>query len=911
MRQNLLIVCMLIIAGWVHAQSGSVTGKISDRDSYEALPGANVIIKGTSKGTTTDVNGRFTLGDLTPGSYALEISFIGYELKEMIATIRPNQATNLGDIRLATSSIGLREVEVIASVAIDRRTPVAFTSIEGQEIESKVGNQEFPEMLRYTPSIYVTKQGGGFGDSRINVRGFDQRNTAVMINGVPVNDMENGWVYWSNWAGLSDVTTKMQVQRGLGASKLAVPAIGGSINIITNAAEMNKGGAFGAMLGNDGYQKYSLVLSTGLGESGWAFTIQGTHTLGNGYVDGTKFRGWSYFASLSKVINTQHSIGLTVLGAPQWHHQRDYANPYTDHEKYGTKYNSDWGYLNGSEYTWRRNFYHKPKAFLNWYWTISDRTELATSAYLSLGRGGGTGPRGEINGNAEYKLPKTSDGLHRFDDIYKWNNGGSVPDFGDDRETWENVNPDVDNRNDFFADKYVNTNSYGLIRRASMNSHNWYGIISNLTHQLSESFTLTTGVDLRKYQGIHYRRVTDLLGADAYYTNANINIQGQFISEENPADPLSKMGGEDKLHYYNDGIVSWAGAYAQIEYVKDKISTFLSLSGSNQGFKRVDYFNYYQSDALNRANGVDENMESNWENFLGGNIKAGLNYNIDQRHNVFINAGYLSRQPIFDNVFPNNTNQVSNETSNQKIAAIELGYGFRNSIAALNVNFYRTQWIDRQFSRSINTEGGEYTANFSVDQTHQGIELDFVIKPVERLNIKGMLSVGDWKYRSNSRALVFDDNQNQVADTTIYLDGVKVGDAAQTTFSLGADYEILTGLGVDANYYYANNLYADFNIVEDDFFFEEGSQAWKLPSYGLVDIGAFYTFKVSKVDFTLRLNVNNVLDDEYISESDTNKLYDPESGSDRLIPDSENGSVSNRIFYGFGRTWNLGLKVRF
>ena len=52
----------------------------------------------------------------------------------------------------------------------------------------------------------------GFGDSKINVRGFEQNNIAVMINGVPVNDMETGWVYWSNWSGLADVTNKMQVQ---------------------------------------------------------------------------------------------------------------------------------------------------------------------------------------------------------------------------------------------------------------------------------------------------------------------------------------------------------------------------------------------------------------------------------------------------------------------------------------------------------------------------------------------------------------------------------------------------------------------------------------------------------------------------------------------------------------------------
>ena len=911
MKRFLPLACMLLMAGWTFAQSGSISGQISDSDTYEALPGANVVIKGTSKGTTTDVNGKFSLGDLTPGSYVIEISFIGYDLKEIFANVKSGQNVNLGNIRLTPTSIGLKEVEVIASVAIDRKTPVAFTSITGQEIEEKVGNQEFPEMLRNTPSVYVTKQGGGFGDSRINVRGFDQRNIAVMINGVPVNDMENGWVYWSNWAGLSDVTTKMQVQRGLGASKLAVPSVGGSINIITNAAEMKKGGAAGVMIGNDGYQKYSLMLSTGLSQSGWALSFQGTHTLGNGYVYGTKFSGWSYFGSISKVFNKRHSIGITAVGAPQWHHQRSWANPYTDYEKYGTKYNSDWGYLNGEEFTFRRNFYHKPQVFFNWYFDISEKTTLSTAAYISWGRGGGTGPRGRINGKAEYRLPKTADGLHRFDDIVKWNSGGSVPDFGDDRETWENINPGEDNRKGFYADKYVNTSYYGLIRRASMNSHNWYGIISNLTTELGEAFTLTAGIDLRKYKGFHYRRVADLLGADAYFTNRNINTSGYFISEENPAKPLSKMGDEEKLHYYNIGLVQWEGVYAQLEYSKNKISTFIQVSGSNQGFKRVDFFNYYQSDALNEAAGKDENMESPWKHYFGGNVKAGINYNINQHHNVFFNTGYMSRQPTFDNVFPYYTNRINQITPNQQIIAFELGYGVRNSWMALNLNLYRTKWLDRQFNKSLDVDGDTYTGNLTVDQVHQGIELDFVITPVRNLDIKGMLTIGDWKYADDARGIIVNvDNPADVIDGVIYLKNVKVGDAAQTTFSLGADWEIVKGLGIDANYYFASNLYANF-ALDDRTFEQPGMSAWKLPTYSLVDLGANYNFKVGNTDWSFRLNVNNLFDKEYISESDTNRLYNPESGSDRLIPDSVDGSVSNRVFYGFGRTWNLGLKVRF
>ena len=125
------------------------------------------------------------------------------------------------NINLVPNNISLSELEVIADIAKERVTPVAATTISAKYIEENLGNQEFPEILRNTPSVYVTKEGGGFGDSRINVRGFEQNNIAVMINGVPVNDMESGWVYWSNWAGLADVTNKMQVQRGSGSIKIS------------------------------------------------------------------------------------------------------------------------------------------------------------------------------------------------------------------------------------------------------------------------------------------------------------------------------------------------------------------------------------------------------------------------------------------------------------------------------------------------------------------------------------------------------------------------------------------------------------------------------------------------------------------------------------------------------------------
>ena len=181
--------------------------------------------------------------------------------------------------------VNLEEVVVtsrVIDVAKERETPIAVSTISAQEVLLKVGNQEFPEIMNKTPGVYATKQGGGYGDSRISLRGFDQRNTSFLINGQPVNDMENGWVYWSNWQGLTDVTSNIQIQRGLGATSLAVPSVGGTVSIFTRSAEKAQGGSITQMVGNNGYIKTTAIYNTGRNDKGWSSSYMLNNWSGTG-----------------------------------------------------------------------------------------------------------------------------------------------------------------------------------------------------------------------------------------------------------------------------------------------------------------------------------------------------------------------------------------------------------------------------------------------------------------------------------------------------------------------------------------------------------------------------------------------------------------------------------------------------
>ncbi|WBX68955.1 carboxypeptidase-like regulatory domain-containing protein [Tenacibaculum dicentrarchi] len=244
--KNVLLIALFFVAATVLGQI-QLTGKVVD-EMGQPLPGAGVIVKATANGTATDFDGNFKLSAKSKSGVVI-VSFIGYVNQKIAYTA---SKSNLGTIKLEPSNV-LNEVVITAtSFAVGRKTPVAVSTLKSADIQAKLGTQEFPEILKSTPGVYATKTGGGYGDSRINLRGFASANVAVMINGVPINDMESGKVYWSNWAGLSDVTAAMQVQRGLGASKVAVPSIGGTINIITKSTDVKKGGSINTSVANDG-----------------------------------------------------------------------------------------------------------------------------------------------------------------------------------------------------------------------------------------------------------------------------------------------------------------------------------------------------------------------------------------------------------------------------------------------------------------------------------------------------------------------------------------------------------------------------------------------------------------------------------------------------------------------------------
>ena len=891
----------------VEAQERNLSGKVLDEND-EGLPGVSIIIKDTNIGTITNFNGAFDL-NIPEINITLIFSAVGYTTQEVVIG-----ASSIIDVTMEVDIAELSAVVVtsgVIDIAVGRKTPIAVSSITSKEILLKSGNLEFPEIMSKTPGVYATKQGGGYGDSRISLRGFDQTNTSILINGQPVNDMENGRLYWSNWQGLTDVTSGIQIQRGLGATKLAVPSVGGTISIFTKAVDKEKGGSASQMIGNNGYQKTVASYNSGKSASGWATSVLLAKWSGDGYINNTSGEGFNYFTAIGYAPEgSDHELNFSFLGAGQWHHQRDVWVSIRDYQNFGTdhkdgidrRWNTNGGTLNGEEFSMRRNFYNKPLATFNWDYKINSKLKLATSLYGSAGRGGGTGPRGNnYRATASDILPFRKD----LTEHYLENGNGSRNADGSidfdavvahNQSTTSGYTGDISR----FTDQLIGSNGFRdssvnrevLIRRASMNSHNWVGGISNLEGQFGK-IKASVGIDLRKYTGYHYRTVNNLMGLDGYYSTGNKNSNGQIINTTIDASPFGNTGlNGPKIDYYNIGKVGWTSFNSMFEYGGDKLTAVLQSGVSNQAFQRIDFFDQ------------PANPESDVQNQPGGYIKGGANLNIDDKQNVFFNTGYISRQPQFGAVFPNYGNDINPDLQNEEIKSLELGYGFIGKNLSFKINAYSTTWGNRFVTRSLtNQQGVDGSAQFKdIDVRHNGVEFEGRYKLSTSTRLTGMLSIGDWRYTKDFTSELFDDNQESIGTGTLYLKDAKVGDAAQITSNIGIDQKLGNRLSIDVDYRFVDGLYADYSITDSEFTTPDNNGALKLPSFGLVDFGI--TGKIGK-GWTIRANINNLLDKVYIAESNSNIHTDDTSVT------WEGVDVRNSVWFGFGRTWNASLRYNF
>ena len=903
-----LSVFLVSISTLMFAQKTKVQGVVKDALTNEPIVGA-IVIYSEGKAVTTDLDGAYSIA-LDSGSYVLKVSYIGYNPQEK-KIVAKGKTLNF-DFSMSTTE--LTEVEVVADIAIQRETPVAFSNVDSKKIQEQLGTQDLPLILNSTPGVYATSQGGGDGDARISIRGFNSQNVLVLLDGIPMNDMFNGRVFWSNWFGLDNLTRGVQVQRGLGASKLAIPSIGGTMNILTAGIDSKKALVVKNEYGNNNNYRIGLSYSSGRLKNGWAYNFAGSFRRNDGWFDNMWSRMFFYYGKVEKKIGA-HLIGFQVLGAPQTSAQRDFRLSYdlaaynkeyaynlgidtVGKKEYGWRYNPSWNYLTRHENPGAKhefvntsiNQFHKPVISVKDFIAVSDKLNISLIGYASYGRGYGT----QIDGAS---APLDKEGRQNIQLVYD-----------------ANVNtPQLFNALDANGNVIQERRSSTWIRK-NHNDHNWYGALATFNYKLIPGLNLSGGLDGRTYRGFVYSTVGDLLGGDMIRSSNDQNAVNN-----------GHLHVGDKYVQNIERKIRWAGAFVMAEYKKGKWSGFINISTALSFYKQYNHFlkkqikladttldiGYY--DVVNyQGQTYDKNSEglqvnqTEWRRLTGYTFKGGANYNLTEHSNLFMNIGHLNRAPLMGFVFRND-NKEFKVVNNEVINSVELGYSYFSSNFSLNTNLYYTIWQNRPTTAgfTINGESVSTTAQ-GMNARHAGIEIDGVYKITPKIHVEGMLNIADWEWTSIANATIVDDNGDVVQETRFDPSGVKVGDAAQNTYAASIRYMPIKRLYIKPQFNYFGKNYSNFSpdalIVTDlstNYGPNVGRQSWRMPDYYLLDLNAGYSMNVWKAKLDLRLSVMNILNKFYVSDAQNNNFNNDFNAS------------AARVNVGMGRRWLVSLVATF
>jgi len=932
---SVLLFLLLTLPVSLFAQA-TVSGRVTDAETGQGLAGANVVIEGTSIGAAANATGDYSISDVPAGTQTVTASVIGYASSSTTVNV-PSSGSVTTNFALSGEAIELSGLEVLASRA-DERTPVAYTNVTKADMEFRLGSQDIPMSLNTTPSVYATQQGGGAGDARINVRGFNQRNVAVMINGVPQNDMENGWVYWSNWDGVGDVAS-IQMQRGLSAVNLATPSIGGSMNIITDPTALSSGGKFRQEIGAGGFVKTTLNYNTGLIGDKMAFSGTIVRKTGDGVIDKTWTDAWAYYFGASYAMNETNRFELYAVGAPQRHGQNlykqnlgaydsDFAASVDGYDTgalgsdgqfrdegeangigFGRTFNQNWAPVSssyqGKQYWYmygaktvdrhspdflneRENFFHKPLVNLNHYLTLNSKMRLSSILYWSGGSGGGTGTYG--------KIPTMDADENLGDDDYKFYYGRSpwVRDW--DALITMNSGSDATVYVDKTALSRDPGQSVGILRN-SINRQNTYGLISKLNLDMSDALKLQLGVDWRMAGIEHAREVRDLMGGDYYI---------DFADDNYSSGKQVKLG--DIIAYHNETTVDWIGFFAQGNYTAGPISAYGMAGFSSIAYSYQDHFTV-----------ADEKIVADPISTM--QFKGGAMFDLNESMSVFANFGLSEKPPIMDNVIYFD-GTVASDPANEKFQSMEAGANYSSGMFAVKTSYYNTDWQDRNLTKAVTSgqgSSGDTDVIFlsGINQNHSGIEVEASAQLMSMLRFDAAVSLGNWKFVGDASGNYQEDEFNeqgqvigQTSTTYNYaLDGLFVGDMPQTGYVMGITLTPISGLRAQVLYNMYDKNYSDWGPSDREYSGNDSeadrAQVWQAPGYSKMDVHVTYDLpSMGGLNLQVFAHVFNALDDVYVQDAVDHSQYNS-------YGDKVHAAHNAEVFLGIPRYFNAGLTVRF
>lgn len=884
---KLFIVIVFLLSGSLLAQTYTISGKVTNAETGENLIGANVYIASLSLGAITNTEGFYSIEKVPAGTYVIKVSYIGFEPVEEEINITGNMVLNY---ELTSTSVLLQDVVVAVNRGKDRETPATFTTVGEDKLKSKYTTQDVPDLLKTVPGVFTTSN--GLGEADLIIRGFDAEHIQILINGVPTNDPESQVVYWSNWTGLSNNASNVQVQRGTGVSLMGSGAFGGSVNIETgmysSVPKVTLRGSTGLFVtkgveggeldgksadGTGGFQNatpvnqnFSIDYTSGqLYDGKLNIFLSYERKAGDSYANGTYYNGHAWYIGLQSILGN-HLLTLNAFGAPQRHNQARTSQDLELLERLGREYNR-----NNTPY--QENYYHKPQFDFHWDWNIGDQQNLNTNAFVTFGNGGGRYLR-----NDEFDVTNGQIRRKEVSVANDWKYFGRHARFIHETtgNTLSGLNYDA--ANDVYTYSYGGitdtvTSSRMLIsstfahswRNDSQNNHNQFGMNTAYTNRVAEWIGFTIGGEARHWRAQHTAESFDFSFTDlndpenvAYYREVQRRYDYDGI--------VTNLAGFGRLMIYPvpSVTVMLDGQYASYnsKVEENPLEIFDFATGmftgdtylATQDLKDSDGNPLFSSDEYERT-------------FSFFQPKAGLNWNINDSWNVYGNYGIAKKEPKVGDWYSRSsgpgTNQPVDDSGNpielkeETLTNFEGGIGFTHPNARVTLNYFHSKFEDK--IESVTNQAGDRVTMNAGNATHSGIEL---AANGSYAGWDGFLSISVGKNE-------WDDMNVDVIFGTPAEDvvGKVVPFAPENIYHAGIGYSFTPQfrIGVDGTAW--NRYYGNY----------DNSAA--LPNYFALNAVVEYAFFLAGARIDLRFDANNITGREQFTQAswdrDFNRTFDP------------------------------------
>lgn len=821
-------------------------------------------------------------------------------------------------------------LEEIKDAVLDNIPVVTLDESDGEDGSA----QNISSQLTAGRDPFLSAANFRFNTVRFRIRGYDADNFSTYMNGAPMENLDNGFTPWGLWGGLNDVLRNRDYAHGLRPTPYAYGDIGGLQYFDTRASYQRKQTSFNYAVSNRNYtHRWMFTHSTGISKKGWAFSFSGSRRWAEeGYVQGTFYNGWSFFAAADKRINDRNLLSLVAFVTPTQQGRQGSSVDEMRMISGDNFYNPFWGYQNGKKRNVSVAKTAQPIIILSHDWKLNDKTTIMTASSVMFGRRSLTALDWY---NAADPRP----------DYYRY-----LPSYQEDpalqQQVFDNMRNNVNLRQINWDGLYnANYNSYQVIPDANgIKGNNYAGrrshyviedrviytdkfnFTSTINSAIAENFNFSGGVTYQSQNNHYFKQLDDLLGGE-FYVDINQFAERDF-AEDNSAlqndlnNPNRILFVGDKYGYNYDINIKKAALWVQGAIKFSNLDLFFATEHSYTGFYRRGYVKsgLYPNNSFGK---------SKTQNFYNSSFKTGATYKIDGRNYVFANASYASRAPFFENAYiaPRTRDFVQDDISSEEVLATEGGYVMN----APRVKIRATGFFSR-FRNQLNvmTFYHDEYRNFvnyaisNIGKTHMGIELGGEAKVYKGLSVNAAASIGRFIYNTRQSVTVTVDNTNQLllTDGVVYSKNFNLP-TPQEAYSIGLDYRSPKFWFVNMNFNYFNRMFLDFNPIRRTESavagLEPGSELWnsiidqkRLPSQFTVDMFAGWSWKMDRKFPSLKkatflafnLGVNNLLNNRNVVSGGFEQLrFD--------FADRDVNKFPDRRFYSYGINFFASVGLRF